>query len=430
MKRFSSAAMAAIAAAALSGAVANQAAADPVADFYKGKSILLTISTGPGGGYATYAVTTVRHLVKHLPGKPGFRRQHRQGAGGIVAARWMYSHAPKDGTVIATVHREAVSTQPLFRGMDKFGYNPAKFSWIGSADTSTTLCVAMKTAPVKKFEDLYTTPLIVGGVGPGSGTDLFPRFLNNLLGTKFKLITGYPSGSAVAIGMDRGEVQGRCAWSRSSIVARFPQFFDKINILAQFALKKNDALPNVPLIMDLAKNDEQREIMRLVLAPLQMARPLLAPPGIPKDRLNALRAAFDATMKDKAYLADMKKLRLEPTPLSGQEIEELIAKIYSQPPELIQKARDATSSMKAIQVTKKVLPDAKITSAVSAIKSGGREISFKTKKGKTHTVKVSGSRTKVTVAGKKTKRKDVKVGMTCTFVYKGNNTEAKSIDCK
>ena len=341
-------------------AFASAQAADPVESFYRGKTITLVISAGPGGGYASYAIPTMQHMVKHIPGNPDFVRQHRQGAGGLVAAKYIYTVAPKDGSVIAMVHRGAVSTEPLFRAK-KLDYNPANFGWIGSIDSTTSTCAVWHTAPVKKFSELFEKPLIVGGTGPGSSMDIMAKLLNNLFGTKIKLVTGYPGGSAVSLAMERGEVQGRCGWSWSAILTNHASWVEqkKLRVLVQFALKRSKQLPDVPLITDFAKTQEQKDIISLVLAPQQMAFPLLAPPGMPRERLLALRRAFDATMKDPAYLADMKKHHLDPDPISGAEIEELIGKIYAQPPSLVAKAKEALERKDRTQITEKKVKSAK-----------------------------------------------------------------------
>ncbi|MDX1484716.1 MAG: hypothetical protein R3229_09560 [Alphaproteobacteria bacterium] len=411
-------------------ATVQPAAAESVADFYKGKIIKVILSAGPGGGYATFANTLTKHMGKHIPGNPGFIRQHRQGAGGLVAANWLYHKAPQDGSVIALIHRGAVSTLPIFRPKN-VRYDPTKFKWIGSMNASIGFCVAWHTQPVKKFADVFTQPLIVGGIAAGSDTDNFPRVFNNIFGTKFKLITGYSSGQAINLAMERGEVQGRCGWSWSSITSTRGQWLKdkKITLLAQVSLRKHPKLDHVPLVTDFATKKSQRDILELVLSPQAMGRPFLAPPGIPADRLEALQVAFDRSMKDEALLADAKKRKLDIVPMSGKEIEALITKIYAMPKDVVVAAQDALRRTDRLEITVKKTPEVTVKTALTQIKRGGRRLFFKVK-GKTHKVKVSGSRTKVTIGGKKTKRKNLKVGMNCAITYKGDGSEAKSVSCK
>jgi len=239
----------------LAAGLAAPSAAQSVAKFYKDKKIKVILSAGPGGGYATFANTLTRHMGRHIPGNPGFIRQHRQGAGGLVAANWLYHKAPQDGTVIALIHRGAVSTLPIFRPRN-VRYDPTKFKWIGSMNASIGFCVAWHTQKVKKFKDVFTESLIVGGIAAGSDTDNFPRVFNNIFGTKFKLITGYSSGQAINLAMERGEVQGRCGWSWSSITSTRGAWLrdKKITLLAQVSLRKHPKLAHVPLVSEFATN--------------------------------------------------------------------------------------------------------------------------------------------------------------------------------
>ncbi len=414
---------------ALMAATTAPASAASVAEFYKGKKIKLILSTGPGGGYDTYARVLMKHMGKFIPGNPGFIKQHRQGAGGLVAGNWLYNKAPKDGSVFAMIHRGAISTLPIF-GAKNILYKPDKFTWIGSMNASTSTCVSWHTQKVKTFSQMFDEPLIVGGIAVGSDTDMYPRVFNNIFGTKFKLITGYASGSALNLAIERGEIQGRCGWSWSSIKATGGQWLrdKKLNILAQVSLKKHPELGNVPLVTKFATTKSQRAILELVLSPQAMGRPFLAPPGVPADRIKALRAAFDAAMKDKDLLADAKKRRLDINPMSGKDVALLIKKIYAIPKDVVAAAKEAIKRTDRIETKVIKVPVVTVKITLTKIKRGGRRLYFKVK-GKTHKVKVSGSRTKVFIGGKKTKRKNLKVGMKCAVSYKGNGSEAKSVKC-
>jgi hypothetical protein len=239
--------------------------------------------------------------------------------------------AAKDGTEIGTIGR-GIAFDPLL-GTPGVEFDPLKFTWLGSANNDVSVCVSWYTSGITKLEDLYTKEMTVGGTGGGSDTDVFPAVLNGVLGTKMKVIHGYPGGSDVDLAMERGEVQGRCGWSWSSVVATHPEWVaqHKINILAQLSLSKHPDLPNVPLILDLAKTPDQRQIFKLIFARQVMGRPYLAPPGLSAERAKSLQQAFSDTMKDPSFLTDAKKQKLEINPVPGAEIEQLLKEAYEMP---------------------------------------------------------------------------------------------------
>jgi tripartite-type tricarboxylate transporter receptor subunit TctC len=398
--------------------------------FYKGREMKMIVSAGQGGGYGTYAHALVPFMEKYLPGKPNIIIQHMQGAGGIVAANHLYNVAPKDGSVFALIHRGAVSTAPLF-GAKGVKYEPTKFGWIGSMNNEVSLCVAWHTSKVKKFQDMQTHPLIVGGLGPGSDTDIYPNLINNLFDTKMKLITGYNSGGAINLAMERGEVEGRCGWSWSSIESTRAQWIKekKVTLLVQLGVQKHPDLPQVPLLGEMANSEEQRDMIELIISPQLMGRPILTTPGVPEDRLAALRAAFDKSMADPEFAALAKKQHLEVDPISGERIEKLINKLYSLPKPLVEKASAAITNTDKLEITKKKPDTMTVKTKIEAVKNGGRELSFKAK-GKTQTVTLSGSRSKVTIAGKTGSRDKLKAGMGCEVTYAGDKSEASLIACE
>jgi len=219
-------------------------------------------------------------------------------------------------------------------------FDATKFTWIGSANDEVSVCVAWQNTGITKFDDLMTKQLTVGGTGGGSDTDAFPQILNGVLGTKMRLISGYPGGNDVGLAMERGEVQGRCGWSWSSVKATHPDWVGqkKISVLVQLSLAKHADLPDVPLVIDLAKDDEQKQILKLIFARQVMGRPYLAPPGIPKDRAEALQKAFMDTLKDPEFLAQAEQAQLEITPVPGPDVEKLVREVYQTPPEVAAKA--------------------------------------------------------------------------------------------
>ena len=269
-----------------------------------------------------------RFMGKHIPGAPAVIPKNMQGAGSLRLANWIYTAAPKDGTEIGTIGR-GIAFDPLL-GNKNAQFDAGKFTWLGSATNEVSVCVAWEGSGVTKF----------GGTGGGADTDVFPQILNAVLGTKMKLISGYPGGNDVGLAMERGEVQGRCGWSWSSVQATHKDWITqkKIVVLVQLALSKHPDLPDVPLVTDLAKTDEQRQILKLIFARQVMGGPYLAPPGVPKERVEVLRQAFLDTVKDKEFLAEADTAQLEINPVTGPAIEKLLREVYQTPPDIAAKA--------------------------------------------------------------------------------------------
>ncbi|MEW6454266.1 MAG: hypothetical protein AB1490_26740 [Pseudomonadota bacterium] len=314
------------------------ASAQSAADFYKSKNIDLYIGYSVGGAYDLYARMLARHMSKHIPGNPLVVPKNMEGAGSLRLANWLYNVGPKDGSAFGIIGR-GTGFDPLL-GNKAAQFDGTKFTWIGSANNEVSVCVAWNTSGVTKFEDLLTKELIVGGTSTSADTDQFPRITNGVLGTKMKVVTGYPGGNEVGLAMERGEVKGRCGWSWSSVKSTHAKSLEekKFTILVQLALEKHPELQDVPLIIDLAKTDEQRQILRLIFARQAMGRPFVAPPNIPQDRADALRNAFMATMQDKDFLADAEKVQMEINPVPGEKVQALVKDIYSTPPEVTKKA--------------------------------------------------------------------------------------------
>jgi tripartite-type tricarboxylate transporter receptor subunit TctC len=308
----------------------------------RAKPVELYIGYSVGGGYDIYARLLARHLGRYLPGNPVVVPKNMEGAGSLRLANWLYKAAPKDGSAIGTIGR-GIPFDPLLGGQGA-QFDATQFGWIGSANDEVSVCMSWGRKSAATFDDVFKRELIVGGTGATADTDLFPKVINNVLGTKFKIITGYPGGNEVTLAMQRGEVEGRCGWSWSSIKTNHPQWVKDgtINLLVQLSLEKHPDLPQVPLIMDFIKTDEQRAILRVVFARQVMGRPFLAPPGVPAERLAALRRAFDAVMKDKNFLAEADKLKLEITPVSGEAVQRLVAEVYRMPPAVLKKAAAAS----------------------------------------------------------------------------------------
>ena len=318
--------------------------AQSAADFYSGRTVNLYIGYSPGGAYDLYARVLARPLASHIPGNPTLLPQNMEGAGSLRLANWLYRVAPQDGTAIATFGR-GLAFDPLLIGTGD-AFDAQKFNWIGSANNEVSVCVAMRSSGITKFTDLFTKPLTVGGTGASADTDQFPRVLNSVLGTHFKVVAGYPGGNDVAMAMERGEVQGRCGWSWSSVLATHRSWIEdhRLVVLVQLSLTRHPDLPDVPLVMDFAKTDKQRQILKLVFARQVMGRPYVAPPNVPADRVAMLRKAFMDTMTDKEFLAEADKAKLEINPVSGEDVEKLVKEVYATPADVIAEAKAAAAS--------------------------------------------------------------------------------------
>jgi len=412
--------------AGLVGALAvTPASAQSPAEFYKGKTVTVYVGYSPGGGYDTYARTVARQIGKHIPGNPTIIVKNRPGAGSMTLTNEIYNALPQDGTAVGIIGR-GMAMEPLF-GSKLAKFEPTKFNWIGSANNEVSICVSWHTSKVKTWQDMQTIPMFVGGTGAGADTDTFPRVMNNLLDTKLKLITGYPGGNDVLLAMERGEVEGRCGYSWSSAKSRKADWLKegKMNILIQMSTGKHPDLPDVPFIMDLAKNDADRAALELIYARQEFGRPFVAPPNVPADRVAALRAAFMATMKDPDFVADAKKQNLEIAPIGGERIGELIANIYNAPADVVQRAKEASERADKLEITEIKVELMKISGAVTEIIKGGRTVHLGDK-----SAKISGSRTTVMIGGKAGDRGAIAMGMNCEAELKGENgSEAKTISC-
>jgi tripartite-type tricarboxylate transporter receptor subunit TctC len=311
-----------------------------VEEFYRGKTVNLVVGFSVGGGYDLYARHLARHLGKHIPGNPTVLPQNMPGAGSLKAANYIYTAAPKDGSAIGMFAR-ATGINPLLESGATF--DGTKFGWLGSVTDDVSTCLTWHTSPVKTWNDFLTKPVTLGGQGISSDPDIFARLYKNVFGAPIKLVSGYPGTNEITLAMERGEVDGLCGLSWSTIKTRHAQWLKdgKIQIIVQSAFKKVPDLGSVPLVMDLTQDKEKLQILKLLLAAQEMARPLAAPPGIPADRKAALVAAFDATMKDPEYLADAKKLDIDVNPVAGKAIDELLAELYATPKDVVKKAGEA-----------------------------------------------------------------------------------------
>jgi len=332
--------MTAVAAFAASLAAAQSAHAQSVEKFYSGRTVNVVIGYGVGGGYDTYARLLARHLGKHIPGNPSIVPQNMPGAGGLKATQYIYAVAPRDGTVIGTVAR-GEPLAPLLLGEKSF--DALKLTYIGSVTDEASLCLTWGTSAAKTFKDLLTRETLFGGEGPGADPDMFSTAINRIFGAKMKIIAGYHSTPELTLGMERGEIEGVCGYSASTLVGQQPEWIkgDKVNFLTQMTTRKDERFGDVPLIGDLASDDEQRQVINLVIAGQAIARPFFASPDLPEDRKIALRQAFDDTMKDPDFLADARRSNLDVHPMPGAAMEAFLRKLYALPKDLVAKAAEA-----------------------------------------------------------------------------------------
>jgi len=321
--------------------LATPAAADALSDFYKGKTITIIVGADTGGGYDAQGRLMARHIGRFIPGNPNAIVQNMPGAGSLQAANNLYNISAKDGTVFGTVQRGVLTSK--ITNPSGVHFELTKFNWIGNLSQETAVSLAWHTTPFKTIQDVMQKEMTVGGTGPTIDTETTPRLLNALIGTKFKVIGGYKGTADVAIAMERGEVDGMGDWSWSNIKTRRPEFLrdGKIRLLLQSSMEKLADLPDVPLAMDFVKNDTDKKVMQLFLAQKTVARPVLAPPGLPADRAAALRKAFVDMIGDAQFKADAEKSKLEIDPTTGEAVEKVIALIDATPPDVGKRLAEA-----------------------------------------------------------------------------------------
>jgi tripartite-type tricarboxylate transporter receptor subunit TctC len=317
-------------------ALCAQAHSESVEDFYRGKTVNIIVGFSAGGGYDLYARLLGRHIGRHIPGNPAVNVQNMPGAGSLKATQYVYNVASKDGLTLGSVSR-GMLTDPLLSAAN---FDPTRLTWLGSITSETSVCATWKTSPVKSWDDMFKREFSLGSNALGDDTANFALIIRNVFGAKVKLVTGYPGGNDVNLAMERGEVDGRCGWSWSSLKSQ-KHWLPNVNLLVQFNLEKNADLPNVPRALERATSDEQRQVLRLLVAGQYVGRPFFSSPGIPADRKAALRAAFDATMKDPQFLAEAAKADMEITPLSAAAIETFLAELYKTPKDVVGKATAA-----------------------------------------------------------------------------------------
>lgn len=404
--------------------VALVAASAQAADenYLKGKTLTIVVGYSPGGGYDRYTRTLGAHIKNHLPGKPTVVVQNMPGASSIRAANFIYSKAPRDGTVIGVISSSATFSPLLGKKASKF--KPDGFTWIGNMDQSTGTCSVWHTWGIKSFRDLLKRDVVFGASGPNGFDSEYARAVNKLLGTRIRVIHGYNGSSSVMLAVQRKEVMGYCGFTLGSLKSVWHQDFTSGHLipLIQFA-KKAPELKGVPHVVDLAGAKDNKDVFKLIFYRDVMGRPVAAPPKLPADRTKVLRAAFMATVKDPAFLEEAKRRHMQLSPRPGKDVEAFVRDMMAIPPEAVAKAREALAIGK---VEKAKLRTMEATIA----KVSAKRIELKDAKGKLTRLKVHRKRTAVLIGNKKAKAKALKAGMACTVRYLGAGDFAKTLACK
>ena len=319
-------------------------------DFYRGKTIDLVISTGVGGGLDANARVVARHLAQHIPGNPTIVPRNMPGAGHIRAANFVFSQAPKDGTVIATFIPIFVLAQVLDRSKS-IQFDPANFNWLASTSSSNSTVYVWHTSSINSLEDAKRREVLMGGTGVGSYTIMYPTVMNSVLGTRFKLVTGYQSTAEIGLAMERGEIEGRAGNNFNSLKAENPEWLrtGKIKLLTQVGLERDPEFPDLPLLTDFAKSDLDRQILKLFSTDVVIGRPFVTSPGVPAERVALLRKAFEEMLTDPAYLEESKKAGLDVTPVAGSRIQTIVADLVHTPADIVAKAKLAMEPKNMIE---------------------------------------------------------------------------------
>jgi len=320
---------------------AMPAAAQTAAEFYRGRQMRFLTGYGPGTGYDLYMRVVQRYIGRHIPGNPNVLPENMPGAGGLVMTNYLYNVAPRDGSAIGLPSRNLL-TDPLF-GNELAKFDALKFNWIGSISSDTSTCLGWRAAGATSAQVAMSREIKIAGHGPLTDSAIFPRVMNALIGTKFKVYNGYTDSGAVSIAMEQGEVEGYCSFTLASVRSARPEWLTKnqVAIMFQMGLQKHRDLPDVPNVLDMAKDEASRQALTLIFGAGKMGRPVAAPPGVPADRVAMLRKAFDETMKDQEFLAEAKKLNIDiDGPSDGAAVEALLKRLYATPKDVVDRVTE------------------------------------------------------------------------------------------
>jgi tripartite-type tricarboxylate transporter receptor subunit TctC len=323
------------------GCAQHVSAQEDVASFYRGKQIRIVVGSAAGGGYDLFARIVARHLANHIPGSPTIIVQNLAAAGGLVMTNQLFAIGPKDGTVIGAPIN-GIPTAPLLQP-NAARFDAVRLNWLGSTNREPYVAFVWHTAPVRSIAELATTEVVVGATAPGTTMADFPLLVNDILGLRFKVVRGYESTPQINHAIERGEVQGMGGIGWASVKAQTPHWIaeGKIRVIVQYGLKRYAELADVPTMLELARHEADRAAMRMLFARTEYGRPYFLPPDVPAERVQALRRAFDATMRDAAFVADVARLRLEVDPMTGEEVQALVAQLADTPPDVVARVRAA-----------------------------------------------------------------------------------------
>ena len=340
--------------AAVAVAAATPVAAQPPGELYKGQTNTIYVGLSSGGGYDLNARLLARYLGRYLPGQPQVIVRNMPGGGGLVMTNYVANVPPKDGLHIGAPQR-GIPFEPLLGDASNAKYDPVKLNWIGSVNADTSVAVATRRSGVRTWQDLKTRELIVAGTGVGTESVVVPYVLRNILGLKLKVIAGYPGGSEMNLAMQRGEVDGRGAFSWTSLKPHFKEWVESgdLFVLYQQALRKHPDIPGVPLVIDLAETDDQRKLLELQFTAFELGRPYFVADGVPAERVNALRRAFDQAMKDKELLADAERQQMEVNPATGAEMQTILTRVYATPKALVARLAEASKTQPDLKILNK-----------------------------------------------------------------------------
>jgi tripartite-type tricarboxylate transporter receptor subunit TctC len=416
----------------LAGA-ASPAGADAISDYYKKTRMKLVIGFSPGGGFDRGGRVVARHIYKYIPGTPKIIVQNMPGGGSVRALNWLYTKGPKDGSVISHFHPAAL--REAFIGAAGAFFKPREFYWLGSYNRERSVTYVRTDSGVKTIQDAMKKEVVIGATSARSGGGVYPRILNYILGTKFKVVVGYGSTGESTLATERGEVMGVGSWSWTQLRDRRPKWIKSgfVVPIVQHAVAKHPDLPHVPTPLDLAKNDADRQVLEAILMWQELGRPFAAPPGTDPVRGKALRKAFDIMVTKKDFEVDIKKASLEVVPIDAKGAEELLAKLYSYPKEVVQRARIVYAEMRNLKVAKAKKKKANGLT-IAGIKGKGRKMNFtfKDASGKTWKFKAQEKRLsrKTKINGKNGKAGQLKKGMVCSVSYYGKGGLIYSATCK
>lgn len=332
----------AVALGVLTALLAMNARATDVTGLYRAKTVTVIVGFSPGGGYDLYARILARHIGKHLPGMPAVTVQNMPGAGSLKAANFLYNVAPKDGTVFGTFDR-GLPMERLLGRVEGENFDASRFTWVGSVTDEPSVCGFSSRSGIRSWDDMKTKPFKVGGAGATADDQIYPTLLKNLFHLPVRVVTGYPGRAEMVLSIQRGEIDGLCGWSWSSLQSRDRALYEngQIIVTLQLGMEKSAGLPDVPVLGDLTSDPKQKAALKLIFSRLTLARPFAAPPGLPAERTKALRDAFDATMRDPEFAAEMQHLALEVRPQSGARVEQMLKELYAYPRDVAEIAAKA-----------------------------------------------------------------------------------------